>query len=133
MLKKLVLPALTSLALLGCVNNVPVTTTYVSDSNIISMAKSLVADQLRDPEATKFKEDVSVYLTSAGDYIACGTLNGKNAMGGYVGYKPFYARIRNGRVERLLLPSPDDKYGFEQKQIVEVCNKAATGSVNVSS
>lgn len=32
----------------------------------------------------------------------CGTINAKNQMGGYVGAKPFYAMVNNGRVTRFM-------------------------------
>lgn len=31
-------------------------------------------------------------------WVVCGTINGKNRFGGYVGVQPFYTLIKNGRV-----------------------------------
>ena len=132
-MKKHISIILAAVVLVGCRNNIPVTTTFINDNQVISMAKTLIADQMRDPEATKFKEAMSVYSTSGGDYIVCGTVNGKNAMGGYVGYKPFYARIRNGQMASFMLPSENDKYDIVLNQVVKSCSQAASGSMKVSS
>jgi len=88
---------------------------------------------MRDPEATRFKSDFSAYQTSVGDYIVCGTLNAKNAMGGYVGYKPFYMRIRNNSIEALVLPSENEYAAALANQVREACANAATGKVMTSS
>lgn len=133
-MKKYVLSVLSAVFVAGCVvNDIPVTTTPVNDASVVAMARNLVANRLRDPEATRFRDGMSVYVTSAGDYVVCGTLNAKNAMGGYVGYKPFYARIRNEQLEAFILPSEDDTYGIQLNYVREGCAEAASGSITVSS
>jgi hypothetical protein len=49
--------------------------------------KSAIADRLKDPDSAKFRR------MSSDTYAAffCGEVNAKNSMGGYVGYKRFYA------------------------------------------
>ncbi|NIZ14724.1 hypothetical protein [Phaeobacter sp. HF9A] len=119
--------------LVACVNNIEAQTVRVTDPGLFNLAKKLVSEKLRDPEATRFKPEYNAYKTSSGDFIVCGTLNGKNAMGGYVGYKPFYVRIRNGQVESFLLPSETDEYGFALGAVRKVCTDAANGKVMLSS
>lgn len=49
-----------------------------------------VADQFSDPESVQFRnERYFGDWTASGDY--CGEANGRNRMGGYVGYKHFQA------------------------------------------
>ena len=93
MKKLFVVPFLLTLSACVYPNTVAVTTTPTDDKRQVKAVQSLVADRMRDPEATRFKDDAVVYVTSAGDVIVCGTVNAKNAMGGYVGYKPYYARL----------------------------------------
>lgn len=50
----------------------------------IGRAKKIVADGMRDPEATRFRD---VRRGRSGK--VCGLVNAKNAMGGYVGYTEF--------------------------------------------
>ena len=88
----------------------------IKNGRVVATAKSLVADRMRDPEATRFKDEIYAYQTSYGDYIVCGTLNAKNAMGGYVGYKPFYVRIRNNAIESFVVPGEGDQYGKRVKR-----------------
>jgi hypothetical protein len=51
-------------------------------------AKKLVADQLRDPASAQFRE-VKVVKQQDGSEAVCGEVNGKNAYGGYVGFRGF--------------------------------------------
>ena len=114
----------------GCVaNDVEMTTTPTNSSELYNKAKVLVADRMRDPEATRFKDDYVAYTTNTGDEIVCGTVNAKNAMGGYVGYKTFYIRMSGNTVKHLNLASEDDQYGMQANAITKACNDAATGRI----
>jgi hypothetical protein len=123
------------LGISGCVDNntIEAQTTPTKDPAAFKMAKRLVSDRMRDPEATRFKPNYKAYRTKNGDFIVCGTLNAKNAMGGYVGYKPFYVRIRNGAIEALQLPSEGDHYGLAVTKVQQACSEAANGRIMVSS
>ena len=133
MMKRALL-TLTALLLSACVmNTIEAETVPIKDRAVIEKAKGLVADRMRDPEATRFKDDVSAYMTKQGDYIVCGTLNAKNAMGGYVGYKPFYVRIRGGAVAAFTVPSEMDEYNIQLNAVIKSCADAAKGKVMVSS
>jgi len=120
-----------SIVLAGCINNVPITTKPIVSDAVFSEAKRLAADRMRDPEATRFKPEYKAFETNKGDTIVCGTLNGKNAMGGYVGYKQFYMRIRNGEIAVFNLPGEDDEYGNVLKAVNQGCNEASSGSMKV--
>jgi hypothetical protein len=66
-------------ALAGCGKN-------SADGNEVRIerAKKVVAEAMRDPDSTKFR-DVVAYNKNG----VCGEVNAKNAYGGYVGYKRF--------------------------------------------
>ena len=127
------LPAVAIMLLVGCMNTIEAPTTPTRNALVIKQAQVLVADKMRDPEAVRFKPEVNAYTTSVGDTVVCGTMNAKNAMGGYVGYRPYYARIRNGKVEALRTVPEDDEYGISQGAVETSCREAAAGLVMVSS
>lgn len=60
-----------------------------SEAEAIETAKKTLADSLRDPGAAQFR-NVRTVSYNAGKVI-CGEVNGKNAYGAYVGFKPFAA------------------------------------------
>jgi len=60
----------------------------------IETVKSDVTNNLKDPQSAQFK-DVKKYSEG----VICGSVNAKNAMGGYVGFSPF---IFNGRQSNYL-------------------------------
>lgn len=133
---KNVLLCMAALIISGCgvdVNTIEAQTTPSNDRVAINRAEALVAQRMRDPEATRFLDEKKAFTTSNGDYIVCGTVNAKNAMGGYVGYKPYYVRIRNGSVASLILPSESDQTGIDLKTVIQACSDADTGKILVSS
>lgn len=127
------LSAIATIAIIAGCNTIPVETTPIQSKAVFNKAKALAAAQLRDPEATRFKNEHTAFKISNGDTIVCGTLNGKNAMGGYVGYKPFYIRMRGNYVAAFKLPSARDDYGYEAQIIRQKCGEAARGNITVSS
>jgi hypothetical protein len=54
-------------------------------AQLIAQAKTTAAYDLKDPESAKFRNIVVVRDS------VCGEINAKNSMGGYVGYKRFFA------------------------------------------
>ncbi|MDP4061314.1 hypothetical protein RBLE17_10560 [Rhodobacteraceae bacterium LE17] len=116
--------------LFGCdVNNVEMTTVPTKSSKVFTKAKAIVAERMRDPEATRFKDGYVAYITNTGDEIVCGTVNAKNAMGGYVGYKTFYIRMSGDTVKALQIPSENDEYNIQAKSVAKACEDAATGKI----
>lgn len=135
-MRKYGLVTVIALMLAGCMNNIEASTSSIAaneQNRVIAMTKQLVSDRMRDPEATRFKNSFQTYRTAKGDYIVCGTLNAKNAMGGYVGYKPFYARIRNNALEAFQIPSETDDYDVVLNAVKKNCSDAAAGKIMVSS
>ena len=128
----ILLAVLGSFGLSGCMN---VNTLQVNSSpsknptKAFSKAKVLFADKMRAPEATKFKPNHTVYDLSNGDQVICGTANAKNAMGGYVGYKPFYVRLRGDRVMAFVYPSSTN--AAVEQNIYQKCNEAAYGTMMI--
>ncbi|CUH60213.1 hypothetical protein [Thalassobacter stenotrophicus] len=133
MKKLFLLPFLLTVSACVDPNTIEVTTTPTNDQRHVKAVQSLVADKMRDPEATRFKDDAVIYQTSAGDIIVCGTVNAKNAMGGYVGYKQYYARLRGNTLVSFHVPSEGDDAGIGMKWVTTACTQAASGKMKVSS
>lgn len=130
----ILIAVLGSFGLTGCVSGNLIEATSSPAKNgasVFKKAKSIVADRMRDPESTRFKPYYKAYDISNGDKVVCGTVNAKNAMGGYVGYKPFYVRIRKNYAVVLHLPSENDKYGFAANQVNIGCSQAAIGKMTI--
>ena len=120
--------------LTGCMNaNAVSVNTFPSKSptKVFKMAQIAVSERMRDPESTRFKSEFMAYDLSNGNKVVCGTVNAKNAMGGYVGYQPFYVRLlSSGTVMRFYLSSQTGS--FEYKLITNMCNNVRTGTVKIS-
>jgi hypothetical protein len=58
------------------------------DGELIDVAKQIVSQSMKDPEAAKFKNMVVMDLGKR--RVICGEVNAKNGYGGYVGFKKFY-------------------------------------------
>lgn len=116
-------------ALTACmnVNTIPVESKPIRSATYFAKAKHAISEKMREPEATRFKPEYSAYSLSNGDVVVCGTVNGKNAYGGYVGYRPFYIRFRNEAVQSVHFS--DDVVGF----VTKVCSDAAQNQLMISS
>lgn len=68
---------------------------------LIDAARKAVANQLTDPESVQFRE-----LKRYGSKTVCGQFNGKNQMGGYVGFRRFTFKANSGAAEVELEPGP---------------------------
>ena len=122
-----------TITLAACVNPNPNTvetfTKPVRSQVVFEQAKSLVAERMRDPEATRFKSDYTSFQTNTGDYIVCGTVNAKYAMGGYVGYKSFYIRFSGDNIKGINVPSEGEYAAAEATQVAQDCANAAIGKI----
>lgn len=76
----------TQLTLIGFLIILSVSGLLANQNEIFSQAREAVKERLRDPESARFK-DLKI---GRNDTIVCGEVNAKNAMGGYVGARPFY-------------------------------------------
>lgn len=79
--------AIIILALTGCYKS--------KEEKQIERAKREIAEFLKDPESAKFRN-----LRVVGDTV-CGEFDGKNAFGGYTGYRKFGHRVLLENVEGL--------------------------------
>ena len=83
----------------------------------VEVAQPVLSDHLRDPGSAQFRHNScyqgwwgSVPLLSMPvvfGYIQEGEVNGKNAYGGYVGFKPYRALVKNGFVIRYCITDND--------------------------
>ena len=77
----------------------------------VDAAIQAVRSSLKDPESARFS---NVYMAADGKY-ACGDVNAKNSMGGYVGATVFMLQVETGRVE--FMPPDADPNQSTQEQI----------------
>lgn len=82
-----------------------------------ALAEKVIADALKDPSSAQFRSAPcfkgywrSVPLLGmdlAYGWIQQGEVNGKNVYGGYVGFRPYKALIKNGSVVRYCISDKD--------------------------
>ena len=82
-----------------------------------AMIAPVVANQLKDPAAAQFRWPKLVMAPGSAAY--CGLVNGKNAYGGYVGFRPFLVRVEPSAdgpiksVSFVALNQGVDEYGID--------------------
>lgn len=69
---------------------------HLSAADVIDSTKRRIAYGLRDPDSAQFRE-VGLFVYK-GKTVVCGQVNGKNAYGGYVGFKPFIGGPNFGQI-----------------------------------
>ncbi|HFZ0817367.1 TPA: lipoprotein [Enterobacter cloacae] len=87
-MKKILLALVIPLVLAGC---------KPGEEKAISLAKSEVAANLKDPASAQFR-NVKVAKMMDADHgrvfaIVCGEINGKNGFGAYAGFHPFFVEL----------------------------------------
>jgi hypothetical protein len=70
----------------------PVRAAPRQDRAVITRFERAVAKGMRDPESTRFEDSRLVY-NDRGRLALCGSINAKNAFGGYVGFQTFFADV----------------------------------------
>lgn len=87
-MKKLLLTLVIPLVLAGC---------KPGKEKAISLAKSEVAANLKDPASAQFRNVKVSKMTDAEDghviAVVCGEINGKNGFGAYAGFHPFFVEL----------------------------------------
>nr|WP_154294235.1 hypothetical protein [Escherichia coli] len=67
------------------------------EEKAISLAKSEVAANLKDPASAQFRNVKIAKMTDADDgriiAVVCGEINGKNGFGAYAGFHPFFVEL----------------------------------------
>ena len=77
----------------------------MSDEKLIEIAKETTANGLKDPNSAQFRRlEVKNFR---GNRIVCGEVNGKNAYGGYVGFKRFIGGVAGFQIEETGGKYPD--------------------------
>nr|WP_249432677.1 hypothetical protein [Enterobacter quasiroggenkampii] len=68
------------------------------EEKAISLAKSEVAANLKDPASAQFRNVKVSKMTDAEDgrvvAVVCGEINGKNGFGAYAGFHPFFVELK---------------------------------------
>ena len=85
----------------------------MSTRDCVTAAEQTIASGLKDPGSAQFThapcekgywQSVPIMgMSVAFGYFQKGSVNAKNAYGGYVGFRPYSALIRNGRVIRYCI------------------------------
>ncbi|EMA2416304.1 TPA: hypothetical protein ACOEMG_004276 [Enterobacter hormaechei subsp. xiangfangensis] len=87
-MKKILLALAIPLVLAGC---------KPGEEKAISLAKSEVAANLKDPASAQFRNVEVSKMTDAEDgrvvAVVCGEINGKNGFGAYAGFHPFFVEL----------------------------------------
>ncbi|RXX51382.1 hypothetical protein DD604_03455 [Enterobacter cloacae] len=87
-MKKILLALVIPLILSGC---------KPGEEKAISLAKSEVAANLKDPASAQFRNVKVSKMTDAEDgrvvAVVCGEINGKNGFGAYAGFHPFLVEL----------------------------------------
>ena len=106
--------------------------------NYQDLIRGHIGSKLKDPYSAvfDFRQPVASWAQPLGrDYeyawVVCGTVNGKNSFGGYVGAQPFYVAVRNGRIINSDFSSPDT-YNFHAKIIEGRCEQHYAKALPVS-
>jgi hypothetical protein len=86
--------------LTGCVTTeTPATSSSISDEAAFAMARRTIRDDAKDPAAVQIGPKMwrrTVTGSTFGDGpqdVVCGTVNEKNALGGYTGFAPFMFNV----------------------------------------
>ncbi len=122
------------LALAACVNanDTPVATRPVpvtaQDRGVI---QSAIIDGMKDPGAAQLRNVVAYDLSDGQGRAICGELNGKNSFGAYVGFQPFFLRVKDGKLVSNYTGTgdPNDLDNFMAEK---GCREAATGQMKVA-
>lgn len=122
-MKRLALGLAASTLITGCAVQMASTPLKNAPTSSLGIAQAAARDVLKDPDSAKFKNSYQAYRLENGDLVICGEMNAKNSFGGYVGYEPYYVRLRGNIVKHIAM---DDLAAY-------ACNSAAKGSVPVSS
>jgi len=87
--KKILLALAVTLVLAGC---------KPGEEKAISLAKSEVSANLKDPASAQFRNVKVSKMTDAEDgrvvAVVCGEINGKNGFGAYAGFHPFFVELK---------------------------------------
>ncbi|ADF60901.1 MULTISPECIES: hypothetical protein [Enterobacter cloacae complex] len=87
-MKKILLALAIPLVLAGC---------KPGEEKAISLAKSEVAANLKDPASAQFRNVKVAKMMDADEgrvfAIVCGEINGKNGFGAYAGFHPFFVEL----------------------------------------
>ena len=131
---RLILAVATILLVAGCVdvNDTPVNTrpaTVTKQDH--GFVQTGIIDDLKDPGSAQTRNLVAYDLSDGQGRIICGQMNGKNSFGAYVGYQPFYIRVKDGAVVSKIVGTGSEMYPTDANRALEGCTNAATGQMKI--
>ncbi len=96
MRKTLIISTFVSTVIAGCASTTQLSGTPVAMApDIDRQARALASYDLFDPGSAQFR-NLSAYKLSNGEIAVCGEQNGRNRLGGFVGFQPLYVRFTPG-------------------------------------
>ena len=120
MKKTFIISTLVVTVLVGCAPTIQLSATSVALSETIDrQARSLASYDLFDPGSAQYR-NLNAYQLSNGDIAICGEQNGRNRLGGFVGFQPFYLRFTPGA-------SPTRRSLHREILAQSACNSLGTG------
>lgn len=133
---RLILAVATILLVAGCVdvNDTPVATrpTPVTERDR-GFIQTGIIDDLKDPGSAQTRNLMAYDLSDGQGRIICGQMNGRNSFGAYVGYQPFYLRVKDGAVVSKIVGTGSEMDPSDAKRALEGCTNAATGQMKIGS
>lgn len=91
-----IVPALFMAVITACAPTTQLSATRIALSpDMDRQARSVASYDLVDPDSTQFR-GLRAYRLSNGDIAVCGQQNGRNRLGGYVGFQALYVRFIPG-------------------------------------
>lgn len=111
--------------LVACVETVPVQTAPTTMTDTLRQeARAVLTYDFFDAQSARFRNETS-YRLANGDYVMCGQVNGKNRLGGYIGFTDFYVRFSR-------TPSGPEKRVIQTEYLATSgCAEAAKGSLPI--
>lgn len=102
----------------------------LADIDRVAVQAGLV-DGLKDPSAAQLRNVLAYDLSNGQGRAICGEVNGKNALGGYVGFRPFYLRMKGKELVSMVVSTgAQDEYMSEH--VARTCSSAATGRMMIN-
>lgn len=102
----------------------------LTDIDRVAVKAGLV-DGLKDPSAAQLRNVVAYDLSNGQGRAICGEVNGKNALGGYVGFRPFYLRMKGAELVSMVV-STGARDEYLSGYVAATCADAAAGRMMIN-
>lgn len=134
-MKKALTIATALFMLAGCAAQIPVTSqpTQITAQDRAMIDRALIQD-MKDPSSAQTR-NIEGFNLSNGDRVICGSINGKNSFGAYVGFRPFYLRYTPPASPQAVLTSfsgGGTGTDYISAWAADACRDARSGSYSIN-